>query len=187
MYELRCEFVMVTETWFKGSRKLNAELEDIKSATGIRLLCRHRPVRGSRGVVGGGVAIAFNNTRCSLKRKMLKTEHDTICAVGKIAKIERQFAIFSVYVLPATKSKDFLQLCEDLAAALNDVRVSLRDPIIVIGGDFNNRDPSAAFEAIDGIRVLDSGPTRGNATLDLIFTNACDSLMGGRAQVFPPA
>ena len=179
MYDLRCDFTMITETWFRGSRQLNAELGDIENATGIKLICKHRPAKSSKGIVGGGVAIAFNTARCSLKRKMVKTSHEIVCAVGKIAKIEKQFAIFAVYVPPSTKASEFTHLCEDLAAALNDVRVTLKEPVIVVGGDFNNRNPSPAFEAYDGFEKLHSGPTRGNATLDIIYTNAGANLLGG--------
>ena len=185
IYELKCDFAMVTETWFRGGRQLNEELADIESASGIKLICKNRPVRG-RGVVGGGVAIAINTARSNLKKKVVKTVHEIVCVVGKIASIERQFAIFAVYIPPSIKAGGFATLCEDLAAALGEVRVSLKNPVIIVGGDFNNRDPAAAFEALEGFEKLRSGPTRGNATLDVIYTNAGEHLLGDTASTYPP-
>ena len=157
-----------------------------KNATWIKLICRNRPAKGSRGIVGGGVAIAINTARCNLKKKVVKTVHEIVCVVGKIAKIERHFAVFAVYVPPSIKASGFATLCEDLTAVMGEVRVALKDPVIVVGGDFNNRDPEAAFEAFEGFKKLSSGPTRGSATLDVVYTNAARHLLGNGASTFPP-
>ena len=183
MYELKCDFAIITETWFKGGKKLLGELSDVEQASGIKLICKNRTARAMRG---GGVAVAFNAARCNLKKKQIKTKHEIVCVVGKIGKIERQFAIFSVYVPPRTKAAEFTELCEDLAAALILVKTSTKDPIIIVGGDFNNRDPTQAFEPVGGLDKVSSGPTRGDATLDLVFTNARAFLVGGTALTFPP-
>ena len=177
---------MITETWFRGGKKLNGELADIREASGIAMTCRNRPAKARRGAAGGGVAVAFNSGRCNLKRKMLKTRFEIVCVVGKIGKIDKQFAIYCIYVPPNTKAADFSELCEDLATSLGDVRAALKDPVVIIGGDFNNRDPSAAFEAFADIQQVVSGPTRGGAKLDLLFTNASEKILGGKAGTFPP-
>ena len=103
-------------------------------------------------------------------------------------KIARHTKVFLHNIQPNT-SKSLLKLSpSELTNIIHAITGynNLKDTIIVIGGDFNNRDPSAAFEAIDGIQMLSSGPTRGTATLDLIFTNASDHLMGRGAEIFPP-
>ena len=115
MYDLKCDFTMISETWFKGGKKLRDELSDMEQAAGIKFLCKYRPAKSLRG---GGVALAFNSARCNLKRKQIKTNYEIVCAVGKVGKIERQFAVFSVYVPPKTRSAEFAELCEDLASAL---------------------------------------------------------------------
>ena len=181
--ELRCDFAMVTETWFKGGRKLDS---DIKEATGIKILCKNRPVKNHKGATGGGVAIAFDSERCNLKKRMVKSKHEIICAVGKIGKIERQFAIYSIYVPPSTKAGDFSQLCEDLAASIGEIMCALKNPVIIVGGDLNNRDISAAFEAVEDMKMVESGPTRGAAKLDLLFTNVAGALLGEGAVTYPP-
>ena len=60
---------MVTETWFKGGRKLDEGLLDFEGATGIRIIHKSRDGR-ARGR-GGGVAIAFDTRACNLKRRTL--------------------------------------------------------------------------------------------------------------------
>ena len=183
MYDLRCDFAVINETWFKGGKKLLGELSDIEQAAGIKFICKNRPSKSARG---GGVAIAFSSTNCNLKRKPIKTKYEIVGAVGKIRKVERQFAVFSVYVPPKTKSAEFGELCEDLAAALIQVKTSIKNPILIVGGDFNNRDPSPAFKAVGGLVRVPSGPTRGDATLDLVFTNSLEFLVGNTAETFPP-
>ena len=186
MSELRCDFAMITETWFRGGKKLDAELSDINEATGIKIVCKNRPTKNRKGATGGGVAIAFNSERCNLKRRAVKSKHEIVCVVGKVGKIERQFAVYSIYVPPSTRAGDFAQLCEELAASIGEIQCSLKDPVIIVGGDFNNRDLSAAFESVDNMRVIRSGPTRGASTLDLIFTNSTEALMSDCAEIYPP-
>ena len=183
MYDLKYDFAMINETWFKGGKRLVGELLDVEHAAGIKFICKNRPVKASRG---GGVPLAFSTTSCNLKRKQIKTKYEMVCAVGKIGKVDRQIAIFSVYVPPRTKSAEFTELCEDLATALIQVKTSAKNPIIIVGGDFNNRDPAPAFESIGGLDKIPSGPTRGDASLDLIFTNALVYMVGDKAETFPP-
>ena len=185
MFELSSDFAIITETWFRGGRQLQAELSDIEQASGIKLVCKNRPVRGGAGG-GGGVAVAFNTARCNLKRKNIKSSFEVLCVAGKIAKISRQVAIFAIYIPPKTKSAEFARLCEEVATAILDLNTSLHNPGIIIGGDFNNRDPKAMFEAADGFMQVPSAPTRGTATLDLIFTNTPDALVSDRAEIYPP-
>lgn len=52
--------------------------------------------------------------------------------------------------------------------------VTVKNPIIVVGGDFDNHDPTPAFEAVGGMDRIPSLPTRADATLDVIFTNELD-------------
>lgn len=175
---------MVTETWFKGGASLNGELSNIEQATGVKLLCKHRQAGKKKS--GGGLAVAFNTGRCNLKKRCIKTRHEILCVTGKVMKIPRPFAIFTIYIPPDIKTADLTSLCEDLSSAIADVITSLKDPVVVVGGDLNKRDISEAFEAVDNINLIPSGPTRGAATLDHIFTNAADFLSVDNAIVYPP-
>ena len=180
MYELQADFSMITETWFKGGKKLDAELSDIEQASGIRIVCRNR------GKLGGGVAIAFNTSRCNLKKRTIKSRFEMLCVTGKIAKIPRQFAIFVVYVPPSIKTQEFHNLTEDLAVAISEVKVSLSDPVVIVGGDFNKRNPSPAFESFGDLERIPSGATRGDAVLDIIYSNVSSLLLSPNAEIHVP-
>ena len=149
-------------------------------------MCKNRPAKRCGGSTGGGFAIAYNALKCNLKRRAVKSKYEIVCVVGEIGKIDRQFAIYSIYIPPSTRAAEFTQVCEDLATSIAEVMSSIRNPVIVVGGYFNNRDPSVAFEAVEGMVLVESGPTRGCAKLDLIFTNAAGALLGGTAETHAP-
>lgn len=68
----------------------------VSPSTGINFVCRNRLSKKRRGKAGGGVAIAFDAERCNLKKRRVKSKHEIVCVVGKIGKIERKFAIYSI-------------------------------------------------------------------------------------------
>ena len=186
MYELQCDFSMITETWFRGGKKLDAELSDIEQASGICVITKNRKWGGKKAVLGGGVAIAFNKERCNLKRRAIKSKHEILCVVGKIAKVTRRIAIITVYVPPRTKVLEFEDICRDLGDLVVELKASIKNPAIIVAGDFNRRDPTTTLGALDEFVELKSGPTRGGARLDAIFTNVSSLVAGGEARVFPP-
>ena len=57
-----------------------------------------------------------------------------------------------------------------------------KNPIIIIGGDRNRRDVSAAFSDYANISQKNFDPTRGPACLDIVFSNAADL----PSEVWPP-
>ena len=106
--------------------------------------------------------------------------------VGKVAKILRKLVIITVYVPPRTKVADFEELCGDMGGLVVELKASLKDPVIIIVGDFNKRDPTPALKALDEFEEVPSGPTRGGAKLNRIFTNVGPLVAGEEARVFPP-
>ena len=147
MYDLHCDVSLITETWFKGGKKLVAELGDIEQASGIKILCKNR--RASACTSGGGVAISFNTSPCNLKAKRINTTHEMLCATGKIGKIVRLVAFIVIYLPPKAKPEQLLRLHDELSDLIADLLSSLKDPVIIIGGDFNKKDISPAFDAVE--------------------------------------
>ena len=74
----------------------------------------------------------------------MKKEHEVICAVGKIGKIDRKVVIFLVYVPPNTRAADAELLREALTAEVAAVKIAYKNPILFVAGDFNHRDVSGA-------------------------------------------
>lgn len=84
---LRLDFALITETWFKGGKKLAQALRDVEGASGIKVVHKSRDGRLSGGGAGG-VAIAFNSTTTNFKQRALKhigSTHKVVCAVGRMA------------------------------------------------------------------------------------------------------
>ena len=95
-----------------------------------------------------------------------------VCGVGRIGKIPRRVAAFVIYVPPNIKSKQLEELREALATEVAVVRAAYHNPLIVVGGDFNRRDFGPALAEVDEIDLISTGPTRGDGTIDLIYTNS---------------
>ena len=61
--ELDLHFILLTETWLKEDKNSKEELQRLSDSARIGMIHRHR-----RGKGGGGVAIAFDEGKISLKR-----------------------------------------------------------------------------------------------------------------------
>ena len=91
-------FAMITETWFKNDRYTNQELEDITSAEKIEFICKNR----TSNKRGGGVAVAFDNTKASFKKLQIQgNKFELVGVVGKINNVSRKCVVFSLYIPPA--------------------------------------------------------------------------------------
>ena len=182
MIEREIDIAAITETWFKSGQQLEGELIDVEEASGFKLLLQNRRKGSKRG---GGVALCFNKNACTFKKKNLTgSKFEILCCVGKVRRIERKIVIFTVYVPPQMKVGELRDLNNFLAIKIAEVKVGEKNPIVVVCGDFNNRDISPAMEGVDGFREITSGPTRANRCLDKIFVNLDEGV--GEAEVLPP-
>ena len=165
----------ITETWYRGGKDLREHLQEVEASSGIRIVHKSRDGRGKK--FGGGVAIAFDTSSCNFKRRDLKhidKNHEIICVVGRVGKIERPVAVFAIYIPPALKKAEVNRLKELLAVEIAAVRSSHKNPVILVTGDLNHQDISAAIGEVGDFGLLDSGPTRGANTIDLIHSNVPD-------------
>ena len=69
-------------------------------------------------------------------------------------------------------AKTYVRLSECLADFIMDMKTKHENPAIIIGGDFNKRDPSFLTRSFPDLTTIATGPTRGNETLDLVLTNS---------------
>ena len=155
--------------------------------TGIKILHKSRDGRCKK--TGGGVAIAFNTGSCIHKIRHLKhigKEYEVLCATGRVAKVERVVVVFVVYLPPSMKSGELEALREGLAVEVGLVRQTIKDPIVIVNGDFNQRDISEALKDVGEYQLLQSGPTRGQNCIDLIYTNAGVSFVAEETRTLPP-
>ena len=169
---LDLDFACISETWFKGGKDLRAKLTDIEGASGIRIV--HKSRDGRLGQRGGGVAIAFNTSTCNFKQRTLRITdkgHEIVCVTGRVAKIERKFAIFTVYIPPQSRVGVMDDLVDSLLNEIAHIKTSSADPIIVVAGDFNRRDISGPLRDAAGLHEVATAPTRGTNKLDVVFSN----------------
>ena len=124
--------------------------------------------------VGGGVSIVFNKATCNLReRKIQGNKYELVLAVGKVGRLQRQVAIFCLYIEPRMKVAELSALNDLISDEILRLK-SKGDPLIYIGGDLNRRDLSNAIHNFGDIKQINSAPTRGDVCLDVLYSNAAD-------------
>ena len=167
----------ITETWYRGGKDLKEHLIDVERSKGIKILQKSRDGRIRRR--GGGVAIAFNTATCNFKQRQLthtSRNHEMLCAVGKIGKIDRKVAVFAIYIPPNTRALDAKALGEALASEVTAAKIAYKNPMFVIAGDFNHRDIESAVSLAESVDLVQTGPTRGDNVIDMVYTNFADKI-----------
>ena len=133
------------------------------------------------------MTLAFNSGTCNFRKRDLKLmdrQHEVLCAVGRVAKIPRKVVVFVVYIPPNTRVAEFTRLSEALMQELASIRSTIKDPVIYVTGDFNERDLGPDLGLAGGLELIQSGPPRGTNTLDLIYMNARNAT--AEVRVLPP-
>ena len=137
-------------------------------ATGIKIL--HKSRDGRKRNAGGGVAIAFDTDSSNFKRRQLGPDAkgpEMMCLVGKIRKITRKIAVIVAYLPPRMRVGKHQKFCEVLTTGIDSIKSQFKDPLIVVAGDFNHRELSGNA----GLAAVPTSATRGDNTLDVVFTN----------------
>ena len=167
--ELDLHAAALTETWLTDRREHTEGENDIAERENIRLIKKNRRTRG------GGVAIAFDNRKLSLKEhKISDNRYELVCGTGKVLSNNQPVIIISYYIPPKQKSSTTDDMMTCISDGLSLLLVKFSDPLIFIAGDANCRDMSLAFADLPGIIEVPSPPTRGENRLDLIHCNYTD-------------
>ena len=171
--EHKLDFALITESWLKDSALLDRDVIDLEWGTNLKIIYKNRPkTRAGLRKVGGGVSIVYDKSKCSLRERKIKgNKYELVLAVGKIGKIARQVAIFCIYLEPRMKVNEVAELSELLAEEILRLKAK-GDPIIMIGGDMNRKDIAGAFGDFPDIKRCNHAPTRGDACLDVLFSNS---------------
>ena len=171
--EMCVDICLITETWLNNANKTRETLEDFKSTTGYEFLRKDR--NGGRG---GGVAVCFNTNKIELtKAKIPPCKHEIYAAVGRRAGQRRKVVVLIAYVPPSYNAQQNKSFYKSMNDAMMTLKNKYNDPYVIIGGDFNRRSIYEATREYPDIRPISTGPTRGDATLDVLLTNFNDSLV----------
>ena len=164
--ELDLHFMTISETWLRKGRVMKDFTEQM-SGEGIGGIYRNRESRG------GGVAILYDTNKLVLKEAFrLPSQFEVVCAVGKCTSTNKRVVVISLYIPPKTDAASLLRLKIELKDKLEIIKQEVGDYDVYIGGDTNRRPIDDCFENFPEIKRLDAGPTRGDALLDVCYTNA---------------
>ena len=144
----------------------------MKDSDGVNLL---RKDRNSRG---GGVAIAFDSKNASFEKMKLSAmsacDFEIVVAKGKLNGKHKGHIVVSCYLPPAYNKTKTSEFFEKLIDVISEAKAKNPDCWLTVGGDWNGKSLQGLLEAYPELVPLDSGPTRKNATLDIIITNYKD-------------
>ena len=88
--------------------------------------------------------------------------------------MKRKVAVIGAYLGPNLKADIVHAALEFITDAVLRVKDGLRDPFIVVTGDFNGWKITEAIGDYPDMAVTPSPPTRGTATLDIVASNFVD-------------
>ena len=161
---------LLTETWFsKGNKKVAHELKILAQRDGISFLRRDRNTRE------GGVALAYDSSRAEFKKLSLKSlkgkDLEILVGKGKVHGVKKSHIVITCYVPPSyTRAKD-REFFDVLTDAISESRSLFPDAWVTVGGDWNGRNLDDITRLFPDLSVVDSPPTRKNATLDVLINN----------------
>ena len=179
--ELDLQMAIITESWLKPGKDLERSLRDLEDGERLKIIHKSRPSKRNR-TAGCGVAIAFNQDKLKLTERPIKAGRaEIICATGKLPKMARKIVVFAVYIPPKTRAPQVNNIMSTLNDEISRAKTDLNDPVIIIGGDYNKKPFHDSVVDFPDVHLLPSGPTRGNETLDLVFTNVTST-----TQIKPP-
>ena len=111
------------------------------------------------------------------RSKLPLSKHEVLAAIGRRAGQRQKIAVVVTYVPPWYNA----QQNRSLYSYLNDVVLTLKNkyenPIILLGGDFNRRDVKEAVRDYSDMSIIKTGPTRGDAVLDIGIGNINETLI----------
>ena len=182
--ELDLAFMTVSETWLKDDSLSDQILRDLELGHGIGAICVNRKPRNGRNP-GGGVAVLYKKSRIQLKAFPTRREGcEIVVGRGKFRDNTHPTYVISAYLPPGLRRAALDKNIEALRNAVTKVKLKDRDPMIFIGGDFNNYNIDRAFEEFLDVRCVPSQPTRGDERLDLLYSNVTDWISKGKS--LPP-
>ena len=165
VFRLKCvDLALITETWLSNSIP-----DTVIEIPGYSLLRKDRVERR-----GGGVGIYIKHT---LSFKVLDDlscpDIESVWVYLRPPKLPRGFSCLVVAVIyhpPGQSQASNSVLTDYIISSVDKIRRTYPDAGLIIGGDFNrlNVAPICSNCALKQVITL---PTRGNAILDLLFTN----------------
>ena len=161
-------FAMLTETWLSKKHCPPRVLSDLTIGANLNFIRRDR---GSRG---GGVAVCYDQTKIRLNRLDMSVECrncEIVCAIGNSTLTQRKVGVMSVYIPPNLVARDTKTVVKKVVEITEKLKMKYVDPIIFVGGDFNNKCMKLLTDTFPEIKPIRAGATRGGEALDEVYCN----------------
>jgi hypothetical protein len=170
--ELECTIGVLTETWLADGKTLDQNLEDLQDGTGITMMCRNR-VPGARGVAHGGVAILLKESISRATRLRLHNpgNYEVLGASLKIRGHHRRFIVLACYMPPSMDTESARECMQYITDLVHEGKRAFDSPHVVVAGDFNQFRIEQSLSEHSDLKECEVCPTRGERSIDRIFTN----------------
>ena len=138
-------FAIATETWFVDGDPFEETKRDLKNGCGIDSICANRNATRGRNS-GGGAAILFKRSKVSLKQYPIKRSGCEIVATKVwFSDCRRPTFIIGIYMPPGMIKSMLDKYVATLSDSITKIKLEEKNPISIIGGDFNRYDVTAAL------------------------------------------
>ena len=101
MEELEAAIAVVTETWFTPSQALEDDLLDLRGRAGLSVIRRDRPPN-LQGTSHGGVAIVYNDSKCTFSEVDIgnQSEFEVVVGCGRFVGFGKPVLVVACYLPP---------------------------------------------------------------------------------------
>ena len=170
--ELDAALAIVTETWLADGTTLEEDKQDLLLGAGLSMICKNRRP-DTRGLSYGGVAIIYKDDLVNFKELKIYNpdNYEVVAAVGSVQGITRKIATIACYMPPnltVARARGCLDFLEQLVI---EMKRRLKDPYILVAGDFNQWKLEDALQEFRDLFETDAGPTMGDRNIDRVFSN----------------
>ena len=171
--ETDCTVAIITETWLRGGKEQEDVRELLEEGNDLSFITKNRPEPAANGVHYGGVAAVWRNSRCSMKEVSIvnPNNYEILVTAGKLSGHTRKLVVLSCYIPPGYARSVGEGALDFINDAVVHVKQLYTDPYIIVAGDFNQWDISGALTDFPDLREAPVGQTRGDLSIDKIFTN----------------
>ena len=144
----------------------------------LGFLNKNRNEEAANGVTYGGVGILWCESGCALKEISMNnpSNWEVLVAAGGLKGHTRKLAVLACYLPPGYSVREADSALEYITNAITMLKQKYTDPYIVVAGDYNQWDTSGALLDFPDLREVDVVNTRGNRSIDRIFTNVSRSV-----------
>ena len=125
------------------------------------------------------MAVVYDNTKIRLTNfgvANVRSKSEIVCAVGNTSLTKRKIAAIAVYLPPNLNAAACETAVDDLIECINKIKTKHCDPILMVGGDYNNKNITRLLTAFPELSPVEAGATRRGAALDEIYTNISQSV-----------